>query len=119
VVDPVVEAAPLERVVQLAVRLEVSTTIAAAGPRGPCRARGCHLVRRQHLEQERLELVVGPVDLVDEQHRGALPQRAQHRPGEQEPLVEQRLLGLLASARRRAAASSARRCRIWRGKSQS
>ena len=30
-----------------------------------------HLVGREHLEQERLELVVGPVDLVDQQHRRA------------------------------------------------
>ena len=36
-----------------------------------------HLPGRQHLEQERLELVVGPVDLVDEQHRrGARAARA-------------------------------------------
>ena len=54
-----------------------------------------HLVGREHLEQERLELVVGPVHLVDEQHHRALLERGQHRPGQQEPRVVQALLGLL------------------------
>ena len=75
VVDPVVEAAPLERVVQLAG--------AVGGEHHERRGRGRHraelgerhLLGRQHLEQERLELVVGPVDLVDQQHRGALLER--------------------------------------------
>ena len=75
VVDPVVEAAALERVVQLA--------RAVGGQHHDRRRRGAHgaelgdrdLVGRQHLEQERLELVVGPVDLVDQQHGGALLQR--------------------------------------------
>jgi len=41
------------------------------------------------LEQERLELVVGPVDLVDQQHRRAALQGLQQRPGDQEaPVVE-------------------------------
>src|SRR5580704_5617541 len=69
VADPVVEAAPLQRVVQF------------PGPVG-----GEHYERRalrldradlgdadlevgEHLKQESLELVVGPVDLVDQQHR--------------------------------------------------
>ena len=68
VVDPVVEAAPLERVVQLAG--------AVGGEDDDRRRRGldraelgdAHLPGREHLEQERLELVVGPVDLVDQQH---------------------------------------------------
>ena len=102
VVDPVVEAAPLERVVQLAG--------AVGGEHDDRRGRGLDgaelgdgdLVGRQHLEQERLELVVGPVDLVDQQHRRALLQRGQHRPGEQEPLVVQALLGLLDVGRRAA-----------------
>ena len=120
VLDPVVEAAALERVVQLAG--------AVGGQHHDRRGRGrdgaelgdAHLVGREHLEQERLELVVGPVDLVDQQHRRALLERGQHRPGEQEPLVVQALLGLLhVSAAAAPAASSARRCRIWRGKSQS
>ena len=49
----------------------------------------------EHLQQEGLELVVGPVDLVDEQHARAGLQRAQDRPGEQEPgLVERGLDGV-------------------------
>ena len=38
----------------------------------------------EHLQEEGLELVVGPVDLVDEQHARARSQRAQDRAGEQE-----------------------------------
>ena len=79
-----------------------------------------HLPGREHLEQEGLELVVGAVDLVDEQHGGGVAQGPQHRAGEQEALVEQALLDLARRrARRPRPASSARRCRIWRGKSQS
>jgi len=52
------------------------------------------LVGREHFEEEGLELVVGPVDLVDKQDCGALAQGAKDRPGEQEPLVEERLLDL-------------------------
>src|SRR5687767_15484838 len=51
--------------------------------------------KKQHLAQERLELVVGPVHLVDEQHRPTVLQRLQHRPGEHEARVVQALLGLL------------------------
>ena len=58
-----------------------------------------HLPGREHLEQERLELVVGPVDLVDEQHGGGVAQGPQHRAGDEEALVEQALLDLLDVAR--------------------
>jgi hypothetical protein len=90
VADPVVEATPLQRVVQL------------PGPVG-----GEHHDRRalrldradlgdadlevgEHLEQESLELVVGPVDLVDQQH-GLIagPDRLQQRPFQQELRTEQ------------------------------
>ena len=56
----------------------------------------------EHLEQERLELVVGPVDLVDQQHAGGVLERLQQRPGEQEaPVVEGRLerLGVVGGVR--------------------
>ena len=46
----------------------------------------------EQLEQERLELVVGPVDLVDQQHRRARPRvldRLQQRPGDQVVGAEQ------------------------------
>ncbi len=67
--DPVVEAAALERVVQVAG--------AVRGQHHPRPARGAdgadlgdrHLEVGEQLEQERLELVVGAVDLVDQQHR--------------------------------------------------
>ena len=62
------------------------------------------LVRRQHLQQEGLELVVGPVDLVDQQHRRAVAQRAQHRAVEQEALAVQGpldLVGVRSRGRRR------------------
>ena len=70
----------------------MSTTIGGVAARDGAELGDGHLVGRQHLQQERLELVVGAVDLVDEQHRRRLAQRAEHRPGEQEPLVEERLL---------------------------
>jgi hypothetical protein len=48
---------------------------------------------RQHLEQEGLELVVGAIDLVDEQHHGLLGgDRLQQRPADEEGRPEQLLL---------------------------
>ena len=56
----------------------------------------------QELEQERLELLVGAVDLVDQQHRRLLaPDRGEQRPLEQVALGEDVLLdrvGVLAGA---------------------
>ena len=92
VVDPVVQAAALQRVVQV------------AGPVG-----GEHDDRRvggspsaqlgngdgglgQQLEQERLELVVAAVDLVDQQHggpRAGVVERGQQRPLQQVLVAEQ------------------------------
>jgi hypothetical protein len=75
----VVQAAPLERVVQVPgpVRGE-------HGDRGQGRLLGAEFRDRdrrlgQQLEQERLELVVGPVDLVDEQDGGTRPGVQQRR----------------------------------------
>ncbi len=51
-----------------------------------------HLEVGQHLEEVGLELVVGAVDLVDQQHRRralAVLDRPQQRPLDQEPLVVQ------------------------------
>ena len=72
VVDPVVEAAAPERVVQLPgpVRGEDHERPLARADRAELG--DGHLKVGQELEQERLELVVGPVDLVDQQHRGPL-----------------------------------------------
>ena len=104
------------------VRLEVSTTIGgvAALMVPSSGIVTCHV--REHLEQEGLELVVGAVDLVDEQDARGLAQRLEHRAGEEEALVEElglerawRVVVLVAAS----SASTVRRCRIWRGKSQS
>ena len=54
----------------------------------------------QQLEQERLEVVVGPVDLVDQQHGRPGPgmfERAQKRPADQIVAPEQILLAQLRS----------------------
>ncbi len=103
VVDPVVEAAALERVVDLARPVR--------GQDHPRRGLGLDradlgdrdLEVRQDLEQVRLELLVGAVDLVDEQHRrdavGRL-ERLEERPADEEvgaeDVVGGRLLGLAA-----------------------
>ena len=71
VVDPVVEAAALERVVQIARAVGGEDDDRRDAPRGSCRARDRHRRLGEQLEQERLEVVVGAVELVDEQHRRA------------------------------------------------
>ena len=88
--EPVIEAAPLERVVHVAgaVRREQhqrwrrGTHLAEFGDRDR--------VVVEHLEQERLEFVIGPVDFVDEQHAGRFGKRPQERSSQQEPLGVER-----------------------------
>jgi hypothetical protein len=85
--DPVVEAAPLERVVQVAgaVRGEHDDRRVCRGDRPALRDRDREV--GQKLEQKRFELVVGAIDLVDEQHDPALArrfERGQQRPPDQE-----------------------------------
>jgi hypothetical protein len=98
----VVQAAPLERIVQLA---------RAVGGQHDERALRCgdrlaelgdrDLEVAEQLEQEGLELVVGAVDLVDEQHhRAVVLERLEQRPAQQEPPREQ--LALVDAALRRA-----------------
>ena len=110
VVDPVVEAAALDRVVQVA--------RAVRGQHDDRRVRGAdraelgdrHAGVRQQLEQERLEVVVGAVDLVDQQHRrprAGVLERAQQRPADQVVGAEQVLLAQRRAARRRRAGCSA------------
>ena len=69
IVDPQVQAAPLERVGQLAraVRGQHHVRPMLGVDRAELRDR--HLEVGQHFEQERLELLVGAIDLVDQQHR--------------------------------------------------
>jgi hypothetical protein len=121
VLDPVVEAAALERVVHL--------TGAVAGDhhdRGHLGVHGAelghgHRVVREHLQQEGLELVVRAVDLVDQQDGRSGLQRGEQRPGQQEAAaVDLRLEPVgVASPVARPDDSAARRCRSCRGKSQS
>jgi hypothetical protein len=101
IVDPVVQAAALERVVQV------------AGPVGgehddrrvrrPDRAklRNGHRCVGQQLEQEGFELLVGAVDLVDEQHdrkRAGVLDRLEQRPLHEVVAVEQPALGEVVAA---------------------
>ena len=103
VVDPVVEAPALEGVVQVAgaVRREDDDG-------RHLRAQGADLRHgdrrlREHLEEEGLELLVGAVHLVDQQHgglRAGMLERLQQRPldevlaGEERLLLQARALGL-------------------------
>ena len=100
VVDPVVQAPPLERVVQLAraVRRQDDGRLVLGGDRPQLGDR--HGEVGEELEEERLELVVGAVDLVDEQHGRPvvlerLQQRALHEeaPREQVALLDAALRG--------------------------
>ena len=77
--DPVVEAAALERVVQLAraVRGQHHDRPPLGADRADLGDRDLEV--GEELEQEGLELVVGPVDLVDQQHRAAPDRRARSR----------------------------------------
>src|SRR3954452_10881846 len=88
--DPVVQAATLQRVVEFA---------SAVGRQHHQRWRRCcnradlrdrDLEGGQQLQQERLELVVGTVDLVDQQHRSiSVTNRLEQRPFEKELGTEQ------------------------------
>jgi hypothetical protein len=83
----VVEAAPAQRLVQFAA--PVRGQHHQRPPYGGERAQLGHRDRElaEELEQQRLELVVGPVDLVDQQHRRyrpGVPYAAQDRPLRQE-----------------------------------
>ena len=74
-----------------------------------------HLEVGQHFEQERLERLVGAVELVDQQHRrarGVGLERLQQRPLDQEALGEHVVLEPLAVAAR-LRASATRIAIIW------
>ena len=106
--DPVVEATALERVVHVAgaVRRDDHERRAPSAWNVP-ELRDRHRVVGEDLEQERLELVVGAVDLVDQQHRrrhraervGLVGDRAQQRPLHEEALRVELVLDDLAAAR--------------------
>ena len=102
VADPVEERAPLERVVELAraVRGEHDRGLAPGADRAELGDRDLEV--REHLEQERLELLVGAVDLVDQQHDLLLAiDRLEQRPADEELGPEELVLAnrpLLRSA---------------------
>ena len=102
VVEPQVQAAALERLRQLArvVRGQQHDRLRARVD--PPQLGDRDLEVGQQLEQHRLELLVGLVDLVDQQHdRLGVRDRRHQRPREQELLAEDVLLhGVPAGARR-------------------
>ena len=69
IVDPVVEAAPLDRVVDLARAVRRDHDDRRLAARIGAELGNRHLVVGQHLEQVRLERLVGAIELVDQQHR--------------------------------------------------
>ena len=90
-----------ERVVELArpVRGEDHRRLAAGADRAELGDRDLEV--REHLEQERLELLVGAVDLVDQEHdRLVGVDRLEQRPADQELGPEQLVLGDGAFLRR-------------------
>ena len=85
IVDPVIDAAAPQRLVQLAraVRGEDDDRPLGRAQRAALGDRDLEV--GEELEQEGLELVVGAVDLVDQQHASVgLAQRREHRPLDQE-----------------------------------
>ena len=93
--DPVVDAAPLERVVQLAGAVRRQDHDRALLRRDRADLGDRDLEVGEQLEQERLELAVGAVDLVDQQHGrhdvvvlDRIEQRAPHEEVAPEDLLE-------------------------------
>src|SRR5271167_1093553 len=95
VVDPVVKAAPLQRVVQFPGPVGGEHHERRALRLDGADLGDADLEVRQHLKQEGLELVVGPVDLVDQQH-GLIagPDGLEQRPFQQELRAEQLVHGV-------------------------
>ena len=114
IVDPLVQAAALDRVVQVARAVRGQHDDRRMGGADRADLRDRHRRLGQQLEQERLEVVVGAVDLVDQQHRrprSRMLERAQQRAADQVVAAEQVLLGRARCAGpRRAGCSSS-----WRG----
>jgi hypothetical protein len=94
------------------VRFDVTTTTGGTlGVEGAELGHGDRVVG-EDLEQERLELVVGAVDLVDQEHRrvvGAAGDRGEQRTPHEEPLRVELVL-----VHRTAAGLDARRWSSWR-----
>ncbi len=88
--DPVVQAATLERVVHVAGSVRREDHDRGSGGLEHSELGHRDLEVAQHLEQVRLELVVGAIDLVDQQHRRG-PVAVGDRP-QQGPLDEESFL---------------------------
>src|SRR5206468_1340945 len=91
--DPVEERSPLERVVELAgaIRGEHNRRLAAGADRSELGNRDLEV--GEHLQQKRLELLVGAVDLVDQQHDLLVAvDRLEKRPPDEELGAEELLL---------------------------
>ena len=86
IVDPMIEAAPLQRVVDLARAVGGDDDDRRLFGLDGAELRHRHLEVGQDLEQERLERLVGAVELVDQEHRGRARlagQRLEHRAADQ------------------------------------
>ena len=95
VLDPVVQAATLQRIVHIAGAVRGQHHDRRSRGREPAEFGNGDLVVGQHFQQVRLELVVGAIDLVDQQHRWHLADVVdglQQRTLQQEPFVVQLLL---------------------------
>ena len=93
------------------VRFEVMTTIGGCGRLDRAELGDRDLEIGQHFEQERLEGLVGAVELVDQQHRRAVGiglERLQQRPLDEEALREH----VVAESRSRSTSPSASARRI-------
>ena len=96
VVEPEVEAAPLQRLGQLARVVRGEDDDRHRGRRDLAQLGDRDLEVGEQLEQHRLELLVGLVDLVDQQHhRLGAGDRLHQRPLEQELLAEDVAVDLL------------------------
>jgi hypothetical protein len=92
ILHPLIQAAPLERVVHVARAVRRQDDERRRGGANRAELRDRDLVLGQQFEQIALELLVGTVDLVDEQHRRSRPRpidRLQQRPLDQEGLAVQ------------------------------
>ena len=114
-VDPQVETAAAERVGQLAHAVRGQDDVRRVRRLDRADLGDRHLEVGEHLEQEGLELLVGAVDLVDQQHRrlAVLADGLEQRAPDQEGLGEDRRFLLAAGVW--VVASSSLMCRSCLG----
>ena len=110
IADPVIEAAPLQRVVDFAGAVRGDDHDRRMRRLDGAELGDRHLEIGQHLEQEGLERLVGAVELVDQQHRRAGRvglERLQQRPLDQKTFRED-VVRRAARGRRSPSASASR-----------